>query len=53
MVRAYVADNGVLDECDIDKYGIDMPYYFDKIIDNINRVSDELTGRLSAEEEDV
>ncbi len=53
MVRAYVAQNGGLDKCDIDRYGIDMPDYFDKIIDNINRVSDELTGRLLAEEEDV
>ncbi len=50
-VRAYVADSGGLDECDIDKYGIDMPY-FDYTIDRINAVSNELTGRLSAEEED-
>ena len=49
-VRAYVADNGGLDECDIDKYGIDMPY-FDYTIDRINAVSNELAGRLSAEED--
>ena len=49
-VRAYVADNGVLGECDIDKYGIEMPY-FDYTIDRINAVSNELTGRLSAEED--
>lgn len=50
-VRAYVAEDGGLEECDVDKYGIEMPY-FDFIIDNINAVSNELTGRLSAEEED-
>ena len=49
-VRAYVAQNGGLDECDIDRYGIDMPY-FDYTIDSINAVSNELTGRLSAEED--
>lgn len=52
MVSAYVAENGSLTKCDIDKYGIDMPH-FDKTIDSINAVSNELTGRLSAEEEDV
>ena len=51
-VRAYVAKKGGLEECDIDKYGIDMPY-FDYTIDSINAVSNELTGRLSAEEEDL
>ena len=51
-VSAYVAENGTLTKCDIDKYGIDMPH-FDRTIDSINAVSNELTGRLSAEEEDV
>lgn len=51
IVKAYVAKNGTLIECDIDKYGIDMPH-FDNTIDNINAVSNELTARLSAEEED-
>ncbi len=50
-VKAYVAKNGTLIECDKDKYGIDMPH-FDKTIDNINAVSNELTARLSAEEGD-
>ena len=50
-MKAYVAQNGGLDECPVDRYGIDMPY-FDETIDNINRVSNELTARLLAEEED-
>ena len=49
-VRAYVAKNGGLNECDIDRYGINMPY-FDYTIDRINAVSNELTGRLSAAED--
>ena len=52
MVSAYVAENGTLTKCHIDKYGIDMPH-FDRTIDSINAVSNELTGRLSAEEEDL
>ncbi|MDE0180272.1 MAG: AAA family ATPase [Caldilineaceae bacterium] len=48
-VKVYVAKNGTLVECEKDKYGIDMPH-FDKTIDNINAVSNELTARLSAEE---
>lgn len=50
-VRAYVAESGRLVDCPQDKYGVDMPY-FDRAIDNINAVSNELTARLSAEEED-
>lgn len=52
IVSAYVAENRDLTECHVDKYGIDMPH-FDKTIDSINAVSNELTGRLSAEEEDL
>ena len=52
MVSAYVAEKGALTKCDLDKYGIDMPH-FDRTIDSINAVSNELTGRLSAEEEDL
>ncbi len=52
MVCAYVAEKGTLTKCDLDKYGIDMPH-FDRTIDSINAVSNELTGRLSAEEEDL
>lgn len=52
IVSAYVAENGRLIECPVDKYGIDMPH-FDRTIDSINAISNELTGRLSAEEEDL
>ena len=44
-VRAYVAEDGGLTECQVDKFGIDMPV-FDDTIDSINRVSKDLAARL-------
>ena len=45
-VRAYVAQKHGLTECEVDRYGIDMPV-FDDTIDRINRVSNELAARVS------
>ena len=45
-IRAYVAGDGTLSACSVDKYGIDMPV-FDNTIDNINRVSNELVSLLT------
>ncbi len=45
LVRAYVAENGSLTSCTVDEHGVDMPV-FDDTIDQINRVSSELTARL-------
>jgi len=50
-VRAYVATNNSLTQCQIDRFGIDMPV-FDKTIDAINRVSSELEVRLTHEGEE-
>lgn len=44
-VRAYIAEDGGLTECSIDKFGIDMPV-FDETIDDINRASNEIASRL-------
>ncbi len=49
-VRAYVAEENSLTRCTIDRYGINMPV-FDKNIDSINRVSNELSVRLKYEGE--
>ena len=49
-IRAYVAHNGGLTRCRIDKYGIDMPV-FDETIDEINSRANELASRLAIEEE--
>ena len=46
LVRAYIAENNGLRECTIDEFGIDMPL-FDKTIDDINGVADELVLRLA------
>lgn len=46
-VRAYVAQKHGLTECEVDRYGIDMPV-FDDTIDGINHVSNELAVRVSA-----
>ena len=51
VVKAYVAENGELTPCTIDKFGIDMPI-FDRTIHKINRVSNDLFARLHAEEEE-
>ena len=44
-IRAYVAENGGLTQCEVDKFGIDIPV-FDSTIDKINIVANELTSRL-------
>ncbi len=51
-VRAYVAENRTLTPCPQDKYGIDLPL-FDKTIDDINRVSDDLYARLNEVQEEA
>lgn len=50
-IRAYVAENNELLACDVDKYGIDMPV-FDKTIDKINQVSNQLASRLAEMDDD-
>ncbi|MCY3707879.1 MAG: AAA family ATPase [Caldilineaceae bacterium] len=51
-VRAYVAENETLTPCPKDKYGVDLPL-FDKTIDDINRVSDDLYARLNEVQEEA
>ena len=50
-IRAYVAEKNSLTPCTIDQFGIEMPV-FDKTINDINRVSNELASRLMIEGED-
>ena len=45
-IRAYVAADGSISKCEIDKFGIDMPN-FDKTINEINAVANELASRLT------
>ena len=45
-VRAYVAEDGGLTECDIGPFGINMPV-FDETIDSINRATIELASRAT------
>jgi hypothetical protein len=47
-VRAYVAEDSSLTACTIDEFGIDMPF-FDKTINDINRVSNELATQVARE----
>ena len=47
-VRAYIAEDGGLTECSVDRFGIDMPV-FDATIDDINRASNEIASRLYEE----
>ena len=47
-VRAYVAENNGLTKCTVDRLGIDVPM-FDKTIDHINDVANELAARLEEE----
>ena len=47
-MRAYVAEKNSLTPCRIDEFGIDMPF-FDKTINDINRVSNELATILARE----
>ena len=44
-IRAYVAADGTLTACLVDKYGMDMPN-FDRTIDDINRVTNEISSRI-------
>lgn len=48
QVRAYVAEDGGLTACPVDRYGADVPV-FDRTIDAINRAANELAARLPAE----
>ena len=45
-IRAYVAADGSISRCEIDKFGIDMPN-FDTTINEINDVANELASRLA------
>ena len=49
-VRAYVAEGGSLRQCEVDRYGIEMPV-FDETIDDINRRSRENAARVLEREE--
>ena len=48
-VRAYVAEGDGLTPCKVDRYGIEIPL-FDKTIDDINHVSNELAAAISTTE---
>ena len=45
-VRAFVAENGGLTECEVDAYGMNMPV-FDETIDSINSAANLLAARLA------
>ena len=45
QIRAYVAENGALTACNVDQYGMEMPN-FDSTIDDINRVTNEISSRI-------
>lgn len=49
-LRCYIAENRQLTRCEVDKFGADIPI-FDKTIDDINRVSNELAAWLEHKEE--
>ena len=49
-IRAYVAENNGLTRCDVDEFGIDMQV-FDRTIDQINAVANELASRISEDTE--
>lgn len=49
-IRAYVAENGSLTACNVDRYGMEMPV-FDTTIDDINRSSRELAAKVGEREE--
>ena len=51
-IRAYVAENNGLTRCKVDHFGIDMPV-FDRTIDEINDVANELAARVAEEAEGV
>ena len=50
-IRVYLAENNSLTLCTVDQYGVDIPA-FDKTIEDINRVSIELSSRLVREGEE-
>ena len=45
-LRCYIAEKGQLTRCEVDKFGVDLPM-FDKTIDSINKISNELASRLN------
>ena len=49
-VRSYVAEQGGLTACKVDHYGMEMPN-FDRTIDDINRVTNEISSRIFETEE--
>ena len=50
-VRAYIAENGGLTKCKIDRFGMEMPI-FDNTIDKINQVANDLGSRLVVDQDD-
>lgn len=50
-LRGYVAEDGQLTRCQVDKFGVYMPV-FDKTINAINKVSNALEARLDDTEEE-
>ena len=50
-IRAYIAEKNGLTRCEVDQFGIDMPV-FDETIDEINKVANELSSRLSEDSEE-
>ena len=50
QIRAYVAEKGSLTACNVDHYGMEMPN-FDSTIDDINRVTNEISSRIFENEE--
>ena len=46
-LRCYVAEEGQLTPCKVDKFGVDLPM-FDETIDSINKTSNELASRLNS-----
>ena len=45
LIRGYIAENGTLTACNVDKYGMEMPN-FDRTIDDINQVTNEISSRI-------
>lgn len=50
-IRAYVAESNGLSRCNVDELGIEMPV-FDKTIDEINNVANELASRVAQNSEE-
>ena len=49
-LRCYIAEKGQLTRCEVDEFGVDLPM-FDKTIDDINKISNELASRLNNADE--